>query len=94
MLSRKLVRQPNRIEKQIDDSHRFTMRGSLHRLATSEYDQGRAEESLRIERLTLVLKPSDTQAAELDGLLGELRYPNRETTTSGSHPSYTPTGSA
>ena len=51
------------------------MRGSLHRLATSEYDQGRAEASLRIERLTLVLKPSDTQAAELDGLLGELRYP-------------------
>jgi subtilase family serine protease len=67
--------QPNRIAGQIDDGQRSTLRAHVHRLAHSLYDQGRAEESLRIERLTLVLKPSDTQAAELNRLLGELQYP-------------------
>jgi subtilase family serine protease len=66
--------QPDRIAGQIDDDQRFTLRAHVHRLANSLYDQGRAEESLRIERLTLVLKPSDAQAAELNRLLGELQY--------------------
>lgn len=67
--------QPARIAGQIDDGQRFTLRAHVHRLANSLYDQGRAEESLRIERLTLVLRPSDEQAAELNRLLGELQYP-------------------
>ncbi len=67
--------QPNRIAGPINDGQRFTLRAHVHRLAQSLYDQGRAEESLRIERLTLVLKPSVTQAAELNTLLGELHYP-------------------
>lgn len=67
--------QPNRIAGQIDEDQRFTLRGHVHRLARSVYDQGRAEDFLRIERITLVLKPSDEQAAELNRLLGELQYP-------------------
>jgi hypothetical protein len=70
-----LFAQPSRISGEIDDGQRFTLRGHLHRQAQSLYDQGRAESYLRIERLTLVLKPSDAQAAELDRLLGELQYP-------------------
>jgi subtilase family serine protease len=67
--------QPVRITGLIDDGERVTLRGHLHRQAQSLYDQGRAESYLRIERLTLVLKPSDAQTAELDRLLGELQYP-------------------
>ena len=66
--------QPDRITAPIDESRRFTIHGSLHRQAQSLYSQGRVDSALRIERLTLVLKPSDAQAAELDRLLGGLRY--------------------
>jgi subtilase family serine protease len=67
--------QPSRITGKIDDGQRFTLRGHLHRQAQSLYDQGRADSYLTIERLTLVLKPSETQTAELNRLLGELQYP-------------------
>ena len=67
--------QPDRITGEIGEAERFTLRGHLHRQAQSLYDQGRADSYLTIERLTLVLKPSDTQAAELNRLLGELQYP-------------------
>ena len=70
-----LFAQPNRITGEIGEGERFTLRGHLHRQAQSLYDQGRADSYLTIERLTLVLKPSDTQAAELNRLLGELQYP-------------------
>jgi hypothetical protein len=67
--------QPNRITGVIDGDHRFALRGHLHRQAQSLHEKGRAESYQRIERLTLVLKPSDTQATELNRLLGGLQYP-------------------
>ena len=67
--------QPNRISQTIDSGRRFTMRGNLHPIADSSYDRGRVDPSLKLDRLTLVLKPSDTQAAELGRLLTELHNP-------------------
>src|SRR5947209_7999665 len=66
--------QPSRIQEKIDDGQRSTMSGHVHRLARSLYDRGRADPYLRIERVTLVLRPSVAQAAELDRLIGELQY--------------------
>jgi hypothetical protein len=67
--------QPNRIPQTIDSSRRFTLHGNLHPIANSSYDRGRVDASLKLDRLTLILKSSDTQSAELDGLLTELHNP-------------------
>ena len=45
-------------------------------LATRTFDQGRAEASLTIDGITLVLRPSSAQIDEMDRLLAEFRDPN------------------
>jgi subtilase family serine protease len=66
--------QTDRITAPLDDTHRFTIHGIVHRQAQSLYDQGRVDPALRMERITLVLNPSDAQAADLDRLLAGPRY--------------------
>ena len=68
--------QPDRITQPIDDGQRFTVPGNLPPLAQSQYDQGPAAASLKLARITLVVEPSDAQAAELDRLLTEQQDPN------------------
>ena len=67
--------QPNRIAQRIDNGERITIRGTLHPLAESNYDQGRADASMQLDRLMLVLKPSPAQAADLDRFLAEVHDP-------------------
>jgi subtilase family serine protease len=67
--------QPNRIPGPIDDTVRFTLTGNLPPLAQSIFDQGPVEPTFTLSRVTLVLKPSETQATELDGYLTELQDP-------------------
>jgi len=51
--------QPSRIAQRIDSGQRVTIRGTLHPLAASRYDRGRADASVQLDRLMVVLKPSD-----------------------------------
>ena len=67
--------QPGRIAQRIDPGRRFTLSGDLHPLARSDNDHGRADPALRLEHVTLVFKPSDSQAADLDRLLADLHDP-------------------
>ena len=67
---------PNQIAQRINEGGRFTLNGNVHPLAQSKYDQGRARPALKLERITLVLKPSGIKAADLDLLLIELQDPN------------------
>jgi subtilase family serine protease len=61
--------QHNRIAGRIDNSHRMTLRGQVHPLARTGTDEGRAEASFAIPYITLVLRPSDAQQADLDRFL-------------------------
>src|SRR5579871_1193671 len=78
--------QGNRIPGPIDNGQRFTIPGSLPPLLQLANDQGSADASLKLDRITLVLKPSDTQTTELKRLLADLHDPN----SSGYHNWLTP----
>jgi hypothetical protein len=66
---------PARISAQINDSNLTTLRGNTHPLARPEYDQGRADASLRIERITMLFQLTATQKADLDALLAAQQNP-------------------
>src|SRR5450759_1356654 len=70
-LSGSLLAEQSRIAGKINGSQRFTLIGHVHPNAIGEYDQGMADASLELSRVTLVLKPSDSQQADLDQLLAE-----------------------
>jgi subtilase family serine protease len=67
--------QPKRIVQPVNNSDRFKMTGQLHPLARGEYDKGPADPSMKLSRLTLVLKKSEQQSAELNRLLVDLQDP-------------------
>lgn len=70
-----LLAQHTRIAGRIIGSQRFTLSGHVHPNARSEYDQGKADASLELSHVILVLKPSDGQQADLDRLLAEQQDP-------------------
>ena len=70
-----LLAQQNRIAGRINGSQRFTLSGHVHPNATTEHDQGKADASLELNHVTLVLKPSASQQADLDQLLAEQQDP-------------------
>src|SRR3954453_8199579 len=55
----------NRISGRIENSRRFTLRGNMHPKAQADYDQGAADASLVLPYVTLVLKQSPAQEADL-----------------------------
>src|SRR5258708_2195477 len=65
-----LLAQQNRITGPIDD-RRAAVEGSLHPNAQPRFDLGVAEPSLKIPYVTIMLKPSTAQQAELERLLEE-----------------------
>lgn len=67
--------QPARIVGNINTSQWASLPGHVHANARSEYDQGKAPDSLQIQFVTLVLKPSDTQQSALDRLLLDQQNP-------------------
>ncbi len=70
-----LLAQRDRILAKIDNTDRVTLKGHLHPKARSDSDQGPVDPSLKLTYLTMVLKPSPTQQAELDRLLAEQQDP-------------------
>ena len=61
--------QADRITARINNNESVVLRGRVPRLANASNDAGPVESSLPIAGITLVLKPSTAQQAELDQLL-------------------------
>src|SRR4029077_17393364 len=64
-----LSAQPRLIKGQIQDSRRIAMKGHVHPMATAENDAGAVAASESLPPLTLVLRPTPDQQADLDRLL-------------------------
>ena len=60
-----------RITQVVDNARRVTLAGNTHPLARAEFDRGAAPSDLPLERMLLVLKPSEAQQAELQKLLDD-----------------------
>jgi hypothetical protein len=58
-----------RLSQTIDEKSLVTLKGNVHPLARSTNDQGAAPDDLRLERMLLLLKPSDAQQSALRELL-------------------------
>src|SRR5258708_25333502 len=65
----------NRIKQNIGDTEPV-MIATPHPLARAEFDQGRVEGSMRINRASMVFKLSPAQQADLDKLLAEQQDPH------------------
>ena len=64
-----LLAQPDRIAARIDSSQSVVLTGRVHPLATAANDAGPVENSFRLTGITLMLKPSAAQQADLNQLL-------------------------
>ena len=61
--------QRNRIAAPIDNARRMTLRGHVHAAANSSNDRGAVEGTFALPGITLVLKPSAAQQADMEQLL-------------------------
>src|ERR1017187_1038497 len=86
--------QQSRITEPIDDTARVILPGSVRSKARLSDDQGPADPSLQIPFITLSMKPSAAQQADLDRLLEEQRDRPHRSIINGSGPSSLETGSA
>lgn len=75
VLPARLEAQPARIRSEIDSAERVTLTGHVHPLARPEFDRGPADTSLALSSVTLMLKPSAAQQADLKQLLVEQQDP-------------------
>ena len=66
---------PARIAAQIRDSNLTTLRGNTHPLARPQYDQGRVDPAMKMERITMAFQPTAAQKADLDALLAAQQNP-------------------
>jgi hypothetical protein len=64
-----------RIAEQVDDRRLMEVRGNLHPLARPQFDQGKADPSLKLERITMMFQPTAAQQADLDALLSAQQNP-------------------
>jgi uncharacterized protein (TIGR03437 family) len=67
--------QHNRITARVDNSRRAALKGHLHPLAQAANDEGPEDSTFDLPRLSVMLKPSEAQQAELDKLLAEQQDP-------------------
>ena len=66
---------PARLAGQINESILTNLPGNTHPLARPQYDQGRMDPSLKMERITMMFQPTAAQKADLDLLLAALQNP-------------------
>jgi len=66
----------DRIVRAIDDSSRVTLRGNVRPMFRPENDQGPVEGSFKLENISLMFKPTESQQAALTELLDELQNPS------------------
>jgi len=69
-------RSPQRILQSIDEQRVITLRGNVHTMARTEFDQGPVDLELQLDRMVLQLEPSAAQQAELDALVEAQHDPN------------------
>ncbi len=67
---------PNRVLAQIDDSQRVYLKGNVHPKALPAYDQGPVSPTLELQHVTLNLKASAAQQADLNQLLADQQNPS------------------
>ena len=65
----------NRITHTIDEKNRVTLSGTVHPLARASNDRGPVPDSMRLDRIQIVLKRSDSQESALKQLIGDLHRP-------------------
>jgi len=71
-----LIGQPERLPDHLDPRDLITIRSNLNPRAEAQFDQGPADLSLRLDRITLMLKPSREQQAALETLLRDQQDPS------------------
>src|SRR5437764_12024989 len=71
-----LLAQRNRVTGPIDNRQRVFLKGHVHPRAQSENDQGRVDASMQLPHITLTLKQSAAQQADLDQLLAAQQDPS------------------
>src|ERR1700693_290466 len=64
-----LLGQPARIPQDLDPRDLVITRGNVNPKAQAQFDQGSADLSLKLDRITLMLKPATDQQAALEILL-------------------------
>ena len=70
-----LLGQPDRIPENLDPRDLVTIRGNVSPKAQVQFDQGPADLSLKLDRITLMLKPATDQQAALEILLRNQQDP-------------------
>ncbi len=60
----------------IDDSSQVTLRGNVHPMVQAQFDQGPVEDSFKLEHVTLMFKPTESQQASLAALLDRQQNPS------------------
>jgi len=63
--------RPSRITQQVDNNNTVTLHGNVHPLARPQYDQGRADDSLPMLRMQMVLQRGPDQEAALRAFLDQ-----------------------
>ncbi|HLK67114.1 MAG TPA: protease pro-enzyme activation domain-containing protein [Bryobacteraceae bacterium] len=68
--------QLSRISGPVDNTKRVFLKGHIHPSAVPENDQGRVEASLTLPYITVMLRPSAAQQADLEQLLAQQQDPS------------------
>jgi subtilase family serine protease len=71
-----MLEAADRITQAIDNSRRVTLPGNVNPRTKSGVDQGPVDPSMELPYVTLVLKPSAGQQADLDQLLAQQQDPS------------------
>jgi subtilase family serine protease len=66
----------SRLSEQLASGRKFTLQGNMHPLLASAVDEGEADPSLLLPRITLHFKMTDAQETELDRLLQAQQDPS------------------
>jgi subtilase family serine protease len=76
VLATALLAQDIRLRGPIDSRRTVVLRGNVNPMAQEQFDEGRADPALKMDRVTLLLKPSTAQQAALEELLTEQQDPS------------------
>ena len=69
------IRFKDRIVAKPEARTRFVVKGNIHPFARPRYDHGEVGHSFRMERITMMFKPTDAQQVALENLLEEQQDP-------------------
>lgn len=75
LMAQSPVRRPDRISGKLDPTRVVALKGNVHPLARPENDRGPVAPDLMLDYVTLHLKPTPAQQADLDQLLTDLQDP-------------------